>query len=249
MNHKIAIALLTVRPHNETIKFAESLQNAHGYEMFIFIDDNDYDIEYLHNSSIHMVKIRNDLVESAGYKCSILHLNRAGSRDKSLFYFSHVHTVIFDHIWFIEEDVFIPTTDTIMNIDNVYTESDLLAPNNNMNIDGDTSRWYWSHAKYCHFSIPWASSMICAIRLSRSLLYEIDKYATLYKTLFLDEIMFNTIALHSNLRVDTPIELKGIVWRNDWKLEEILITGLYHPIKNIETQSYFRTQLLHHMPA
>ena len=38
----------------------------------------------------------------------------------------------YNHIWFIEEDVFIPTLDTIKNIDLKYPDNDLLVKSRNM---------------------------------------------------------------------------------------------------------------------
>jgi hypothetical protein len=53
--------------------------------------------------------------------------NRALSRDKALYYFNKI---IYESIWFIEEDVFILTIDTIFNIDIKYKNSDLLCASN-----------------------------------------------------------------------------------------------------------------------
>ena len=84
--------------------------------------------------------------------------------------------------------------------------------------------------------------MICAIRCSKKLLDKIFKYAIKYKTLFLDEAMFNTIALKNKLKVETIDELSTIEWRKDWKKNDINKNNLYHPIKNIKKQYEFRKQ-------
>tara|TARA_B100000073_G_C23640533_1_gene536443 strand:- start:417 stop:584 length:168 start_codon:yes stop_codon:yes gene_type:complete len=55
--------------------------------------------------------------------------------------------------------------------------------------------------------------------------------------------MFNTIALHANLNVKKIEELKTIVWRKEWKKNEIDINNLYHPVKSIKTQYEFRKRV------
>ena len=53
----------------------------------------------------------------------------ATSREKALYYF-YKNDINYDHIWFIEEDVFIPTIETIKNIDIKYPDNDLLVSGN-----------------------------------------------------------------------------------------------------------------------
>ena len=82
--------------------------------------------------------------------------------------------------------------------------------------------------------------MICAIRCSNSMLNSIKEYVIKYNNLFMDEALFNTLAIHNNLKVLSIGELAGIVYRKDWKITEIVDTNLYHPIKNIDTQYSYR---------
>ena len=82
--------------------------------------------------------------------------------------------------------------------------------------------------------------MICAIRCSSKLLKCIDEYVKKYNNLFMDEVLFNTISLQNNLQVKTIDELSPIVWRRDWKQEDINSSYLYHPIKCIMTQYKYR---------
>ena len=63
-----------------------------------------------------------------------------------------------------------------------------------------------------------------------------------FKKLFFDEALFNTIALHTNLIIETIPELENIVYRKKgrWQKHEININNLYHPVKNIEYQYKLR---------
>ena len=39
-------------------------------------------------------------------------------------------------------------------------------------------------------------------------------------------------------------ELNTITWNKDWKIKDININNLYHPIKDFSRQELFRTSLL-----
>jgi hypothetical protein len=60
------------------------------------------------------------------------------------------------------------------------------------------------------------------------------------KSLCIDEVFFNTLALKTGLLVAVPLELHTIQFRTVWKNEEIQgnKNNLFHPIKNIERQNY-----------
>lgn len=163
------------------------------------------------------------------------------SREKALYYF-YKNNVNYDYIWFIEEDVFIPTIKTIKNIDIKYPSSDLLVCDNKI-INKKHIDWHWNLVNKQldgKISLPYSKSMICAIRCSKKLLQHIFIHALKYKTLFFCEVMFNTIALHKKLNIKVIKELKTIVWRRKWKKDEINVNNLYHPVKSIEKQYEFR---------
>lgn len=85
--------------------------------------------------------------------------------------------------------------------------------------------------------------MICAIRCSKRLMETIDDYAKTYNTLFMDESLFNTLALQNNLETIVIDELTSIIWQKDWDISEIKRENLYHPIKSIEQQYAFREMI------
>ena len=85
--------------------------------------------------------------------------------------------------------------------------------------------------------------MICAIRCSKKLLECIFENVKKFKTLFFDEVMFNTISLHNNLNIKVIKELKTIVWRKEWEKNDIDINNLYHPVKCINKQQELRMSL------
>jgi hypothetical protein len=236
------ICVLSVKPCIKVYNFFKEMKLQTNYEIFIVIDDNNYDIPD-YDGFIKIIKIDNKLCEEQGYKSTLLSLNnKACSRDKALYYFNNIYTE-YDYIFFVEEDVFIPNIFTIKNINDKYITGDLLVGGHNI-ITEYKNNWHWSfiHTQM-NLNLPYANSMICAIRCSKKMMNSIKEYAIKYNNLFMDEALFNTLAIHNNLEVKTIYELKDIVYCKEWELNEISINHLYHPIKNIEQQYNYREKL------
>jgi len=241
---KTAICFLTIRPSKLFCNFCKQLKND-NYDVFICVDDNSYTIAgYYDYHIVPIIKIPNSICESSGFKSTVVGFNhRACSRDKALYYFCKLpHN--YKHIWMIEEDVFIPHINTIKHIDDKYNLSDLLCSSNETIDSRDQGNWFWPYI-FSQTSIdpPYGRSMICAIRISKNMLNAIEKYASKYHNLFMDEAFFNTMAMHNKLSIETPIELSTILWRKEWALHEISVTHLYHPIKSIEKQYDYRRRI------
>lgn len=237
--NNIIKCFLTVTPCEKFYNFIKQLPDIEY--IYICIDNNDYNIPN-YDGKIKIIKIDNKESISNGFHSSVLNYEKkALSRDKALYYF-YKNNINYDYIWFIEEDVFIPTIETIKNIDIKYPDNDLLVSANNIIYQKHTN-WHWNLVNRQlngKLSLPYSNAMICAIRCSKKLLECIFNHALKYKTLFMDEAMFNTLALHNNLNVKDIEELKTIVWRKTWTKNEININNLYHPVKSIENQYQLR---------
>lgn len=239
------ICFLTVTPSKLFYEYVKKFRRP-DYNVFIIIDNDNYNIPD-YDGYIPIVKINSNECENNGFKNTVFQVgNHACSRDKALYYFCRKYTN-YDQIWLIEEDVFVPTIDTLFEIDKKY-DGDLLSPSNiikNDNIINDKEWYCWRYVlKQIKMKPPYACSMICAIRVSRNLMRLIDRYALKFKCLFLDEALFNTLCLKGNLKNINPVELSTVVYNNEWKLEDIKATNLYHPIKNINTQYEYRERML-----
>lgn len=253
MDEKSIICFLTVNPGKLFYHFVKQIPNPE--RIYICIDDNNHEIPD-YDGEIKIIKINNKDSFENGFHSTVFSLqNKACSRDKALYYFG-TRDIDFNHIWFIEDDVFIPTTTTIDYLDNKYPRGDLLcAANSVVNTQSDIEKSNWSMWDNCsvkiRYPLPWASSMICAIRCSKRLLDCIQNYAKNHGGLFLDEIFFNTVALHNNLTILPIDELSGVVWRQKWKKHDnppvgtfgggsLKPTHLYHPVKSISEQYKLR---------
>lgn len=244
---KTAICFLTVRPCELFYQFCKKLARPNK-TVYICIDDDTWTIPNYDNE-IPLIRIPKAKCEKAGFKGTVMYFkNSACSRDKALYYFTEVSNIQYDYIWFLEEDVFVPTEKTIDMIDTQYPSGDLLSPFNEItDTRSQNENRHWNSIRQLvnrqtekKIEPPFATSMICAFRCSSKLLQEIKHYAEKHKMLFMDEAFFNTIALKNNLEVICPPELSTIVYRHEWTQDDIKETNLYHPVKSIDTQKLYR---------
>lgn len=241
---KNIICFLTIQPKNIFYNFVKRLPNQEN--IYICIDDNDYNIPDYDNE-IKIIKYDSNLCENAGFKSSVLYKqNQACSRDKALYYF-YTNNIEYDNIWFIEEDVFIPSIKTIENIDKKYGNEDLLASEFDHELINEkrTYGWHWESIDV-NIEPPYVKGMISAIRCSKKLLTYVFDHAVEHKSLFLDELLFRTLAIQNGLITNNIQELSTIHYINDWKQEDININNLYHPIKSMQIHEKFRKYLNTH---
>jgi hypothetical protein len=246
----ILTCFLTVNPNKLFYDFVKKLPDID--KTYICIDDNKYNIPD-YDGKVKIIKIDNDICQKNGFHSTLTSLNcvknftgKAGSRDKALYYF-YKNNINYDYIWFIEQDVFIPTINTIKHINSKYPDQDLLCQQNNIIYNRQTN-WHWqlvNRQLKDKILPPYSNSMICAIRCSKKLLKCIFNHALKYNELFLDETLFNTIALHNKLIVNPIKELNTILWRKSggWEKSDITENNLYHPIKCIDEQYKLRNSL------
>lgn len=237
---KNIICFLTVKPSKEFYSFTKTLKNK-DYDVYIVIDTNGYMIPD-YDGYVPIIEVTNYNCEIRGFKNTLYYSNnKACARDKALYYFS-VSRIQFKHLWLIEEDVFIPNTSIIPSIDAKYPDGDLLCKDNKIisNVK-QTYEWHWPKTKpFLLLQFPWACSLICAIRISPKLLGCIANYAKMYSTLFLDEALFNTIAIHNRLSIHKIDELSRLEYDKKWNISEISDKYIYHPIKNFQDQQFLR---------
>lgn len=205
------VCVLSVRPSVETYQFYRKLKLKTNYDVYIVIDDDSFDTSAFDNV-VTMLKVNRIECETHGFKSSVLWLSgRACSRDKALYYFSNVK-IDYKFIWLIEDDVFVPNARTLVNMDKQYREGDLLSASHEI-LHTIPDDWHWKHVlSQTQLKPPFGRSMICAIRCSTRMLRAIRAYATRFKDLFLDESLFNTLAIKNNLQVKVIPELDSILY-------------------------------------
>jgi hypothetical protein len=252
-----AIALLTFEPTKRQIRFYKRFEDQ-GYDVFVVIDNNNYAPRH---SGVKQIKIDESVCASAGFINLNMMITRRKQRscsawDKALYYFTKINNS-YQNVWFIEDDVFVPAVQTIVKIDRKYGEADIISSANTINKTGevqDSYAWY-KFIPRARLPPPWAVSMVCAVRLSRSLLRSLDSFLSSNKdfrsnekemvgSYFFIEYLFHTLALHNNLKVIVADELSGVVFDKSWQYQNIKKDFLYHPLKSPFLHEVYRNKFI-----
>jgi hypothetical protein len=235
---KTAICFLTRTPNQTLIEFSELIISQTNMPVFIMIDNNNFIILNNDNSKIKYLQINNHECINAGFSYSLKY--ECCSWDKALYYFTKINTE-YDHVWFIEDDVFIPSVSALINLEQKYPLADLLSVANR-----ECKMSLHRYNRRDKLNQPWFESMVCATRLSRKLFQKINEFVDKTKVVIFHEFFFNTLAMHNNLLIETPQELSTILYRRDWTFDDIKQKkfNLFHPIKNFELHAVYRTKLL-----
>ena len=240
---KVAIVFLTNYPKENTMTFALEVKKSLGHDVFLIVDDNScvLDIEHLHTIQINDDKTKYYINSNIGEDTTHIKKNPI-AMDKFLYTFCENY-LDYDYVWVFEDDVFIPSVDTIKNLHNNYKDFDLVTPNHFIKTD-KVPNWHWPSIfnLFPNRQEPFYFSMVCAMGLSRKMLESIKRFATENKTLFYIEVMFNTLAEDNKLKVVDAFELKSIVWMGDWSYNEFLLlpNNVFHPRKDIENHYNLR---------
>jgi len=238
---KYCICIISHKPNTNWLNF---LQKQTQYDTFLVVDDNDLDYKKQYEECFPCVK----LIQVDNLKCTQAGFSRlnyligktVSGWDKAVYYFSCVNRS-YDHVWFIEDDVFFNDEETLIEVDNQFPSKDLLSAS--CCLRRDTLSWvHWKKIQI-DFKFPHYKSMVCAIRVSKQLLEVIKDYAEERGRLFFLEAFFPTIAKHSNLQCANPKALETIVYRWNWKADDLNKTQLFHPIKDMDLHPLHREQL------
>lgn len=235
---KAAVLLLTREPTMEQVYFMQAVQKG-GYDFRVVIDDNM--IEYSCDD-VRFIQYDNAECEAAGWKHvnQFIRPNSAAAWEKGLRWALESGV---DYAWFLEDDVFVPNVETFRQLDTRYSDADILSAANTINATGTTDGWcWWAEAKKA-IEAPWASSMVCAVRMSRRVLQAIDEYRQKHGQLCFLEFMFHTLALHKGYTVQVVPELAGIVFQRNWTAASVRTGHLYHPVKAWDRQKELRSAL------
>jgi len=234
---KIVVCLMCVCPNDIVLSFAKKISKF--YTVYILCDD--IYCTTAEESYVTFIKISDEEVIKANYNKSNLAINKVPSAwDKGLYYFC-VKDVSPDHVWFIEEDVFIPRASLLTDMDEKHPEADLIAKQNISRTEDPEFGW-WHDAEQ-NLKEPLYRSMVCASRLSRALLTKISEFVKQHHRLVFIEILFNTLVAENNMNLAMPDQLSTIIWRHNWNEDAVDENHLYHPVKDLDEQKKYRIKL------
>ncbi len=232
------LCLLCVKLSPELLTFAKQLSIHH--KIFIMVDNNDTKLPNIIDN-INILQMDDQECINLGYKNASATLKKNPvTWDKVFYYFSNIDTN-FNHIWFVEEDVFVPTFDYFSKLDQKYPNIDLICKNHIAH-KTDKQQWHWSRAKG-NIPKPWFRSILCCHRQSRRNLQKVKEYVQKNGKLLFLEFLINTLASHNNHSVKTLPEFKTITWRNKIDENNININNLYHPVKDLKKHLEYRKRI------
>jgi len=212
------------------------------YKIFMVVDNNNFDLyDFISNyKNINFIQLEDIKCNLHGYtNTNFLVMNKIISGwDKALYYFG-IEDTNYDFIWFLEDDVFFDNEDTLLQIDNQYINDDLLSNSYEINTDGNKNTWHWAGINI-HYSPPYYSGMMCAVRFSYRMMECINNYAKEQNELFFLEALFPTLAIKNELKHNSPDEMNTIYYRFEFNEEDINEKKLYHPVKDVNKHIYFR---------
>ena len=233
---------MTREPNNYLIDLASDLVSE-TLIIYIAIDNSGYNTSSI-PTNLRIIKYDEETCKSEGYVCSLLkctlrNVDRPCSWDKALYHFC-VKDLIYDNVYFVEDDVFISDRNIFSNIDKKYESADLIC---SFNVSEQSDPRWCNWKEFNNLEKPWYHSMVCACRLSNKLLSKIVEYANANKRLLFHEFFFNTIANTNNLVIKTPPEFENIHWCADWNISNIQKGKLYHPLKSPILHDLYRRYL------
>lgn len=230
-----AICFLTYKPNNSLINFCNSINK---YNCTIIVDDNSMSYPYFQLDDNKCAPY----INSSVYK-GITSLQKNPNAWDKMFYYTLKETD-YDFVWVFEDDVFIPSVDTIVNLNEKYKDCDLVVPNN-FKKTNNIKDWHWSYL-LDKYEPPFYHSMVCAFGMSRKMMDCLRAFVDKNKTLYYHEIMLNTIAMQNNLKVIDAFELKSVVWQGKWDIDEFLLlpNNVFHPVKNVESHNDLRLKIV-----
>jgi len=224
--------------------YCDFLNNFINYKIFIIVDRNinleKYKDKY-RNIKFLKLNLNNCIQKNYTNSCQEIykHLPKSISWDKALYIFNEFN-LDYDHIWFIEDDVFFKNEDTILNIDKKYKESDLLTKEWLKDYEYDNNYSVWNYINMIGFNEPYYLTEIACCRLSKNFLKYIKNYVYEYKTMHCLEAFFPTLCIKNNLLLKEAKELNTIFYKQNFEKKDINNKNIYHPIKNHSKHLEFR---------
>lgn len=234
---RIVIALLCVCPNDRVIEFAKNYAITHP--TYIICDDPNCETPTLDN--ITFVKITDEECRSTGYTNTNTAISKRPSAwDKVILYFCEQNLEP-QHVWFLEEDVFVPRANIFKELDQRYPTTDLVTKQHVKDSeDPGFEFWYDGDGK---MERPFYRSLVCSTRVSRRLLNKVKELHDAKNGLCFIEIMFSTLSVKNNFTIENPSELQTIIFRHTWTEGTVNENQLFHPIKDTDLHDTYRERL------
>jgi hypothetical protein len=245
---RCACVFLCVKPHPVMVTFAEKL--ADHYDVYCVCDDSTILSGCIFHRAtsecVRFLEADNKVCKSQGFFGSAYwgQFQRVTAWDKVLYFLlQHNHH---PYVWIVEEDVFIPSEQTLPSLDQKYSNADLLVNENTSPKDDPTWDWWESVKSQSPHSLEgyYFKSLVCAVRVSATLLDAVTRFKNANGRLIFAESLFNSVAMKERLLVQSPIEMAQIHHQSQqFTFEDINPDHLFHPVKDLHLQEKWREML------
>ena len=237
------ICMMCIKPSQIWIDFLLEIKKKDDYDIFILVDDNS---QQYHIDGLHVIQLGDQICKECGFFNSNFCVKKGEPScwDKMFFYFSYHNN--YQNYWIIEEDVFIPTVETIRRIDKKYSskKNTVLIRSNEIKESDAVLDWHWKHMKFRKtypFKLPWFKSMVCALRLPNCFFRECKQFVLDKKRLFFIEFFINTLAEKRKIKIETIDELSEIHFRKKYTLDDFQNKNkMYHDVKDVKLHQIIR---------
>jgi len=190
--------------------------------------------------TLYIVQIADEVCGQTGYINSASTIPKKPSAwDKALYYFCVKNMA--PHVWFVEEDVFIPRANIFDEMNGRYPKTDFVTKQHVSETE-DPGFFWWFDAEG-KMERPYYRSLVCAARISRRLFGEVAAIANAKKTVCFVETLFSTIVEQKGLTKELAPELQSVIFRHDWTKENVHMNGLFHPVKKVEDHIALKAHL------
>jgi hypothetical protein len=234
----IVICLLCVCPNTRVLDFAAKYAKTHP--VVVILDDPTCSIPP-NSEDLTFVRITDEECVKTGYiNSNTAILKRPSAWDKAIYYFC-VKDRSPEHIWFIEEDVFVPRPALFKELDQRYPATDFIMKQHVKDTD-DPSFEFWSNGDG-KMERPFYRSLVCTTRISRRLLDRVKDLHDQHNTLVFIEIVFSTLAQKHGYSMEMPHELQSIIFRHTWTEDTVNKDQFFHPVKDTALHDSYRARL------
>ena len=241
-----AVCFLTRHPSPQVTRFASQLAHTVPYiDVFIVVDNGTAPLPAMNSSAVRFVKVTRAMSVNNGFsQANVPGTDKDCSAwDKALYYFSRVATN-YSFVWFVEEDVFIPSVQAFLALHELYSPAhDFVTSAIEYNTNGRTNDWPHSSLIPGMFVLPWAHGLVCAAGCSRRLLSRVSDFAQWRSQLTFIEFLFHTIVIQdSEMKMVRPVELDTLIFRKKHEMEDISKrpNNWWHPVKNLSLHDEWR---------
>ena len=207
---------------------------------------------------IHEVRVSSQSCRGAGFSgCNTAIFEKTPiAWDKALFFFADRRRGVYEHVWFLEDDVLLGSAAALLDLDaRLGGLPDLVcAPTTDAAMSESWSHWRpKSREPAAEDVFPGSprsrlKAMVCVARMSTALLAAISNHAQIFGRLHFLEYLFPTIAVRARLRVATDVSLRRIRWRFDGDdlrlaLTSMMPSDLLHPVKDQAAHACYRAAI------